>query len=108
MQYLGTFDEKAIRIPYLNHACIVYALQIESVIISDSFSNSESTLITYVKWTPVLRIRLKILSQLQVNNSEGGYGINRQVEKSKNMTIAKFMECDLNQLFWIFVDSWIW
>ena len=31
--------------------------------------------------------------------SEGGYGINTQVEKSKNMTIVKFMECDLNQLF---------
>jgi len=31
--------------------------------------------------------------------SEGGYGINIQVEKSKNMTIVKFMECDLNQLF---------
>ena len=29
-------------------------------------------------------------------NSEGGYGINIQVE---NMTIVKFMECDLNQLF---------
>ena len=31
--------------------------------------------------------------------SEGGYGINTQVEKSKNMTIVKFMECDFNQLF---------
>ena len=40
--------------------------------------------------------------------SEDGYGINIQVEKSKNMTIVKFMECDLNQLFWIFVDSWMW
>ena len=41
-------------------------------------------------------------------SSEGGYGINTQVEKSKNMAIVKFMECDLNQLFWIFVDSWMW
>ena len=32
-------------------------------------------------------------------DSEGGYGINTQVEKSKNMTIVKFMVCDLNQLF---------
>ena len=31
--------------------------------------------------------------------SEGGYGINTQVEKSKNMTIVKFKECDLNKLF---------
>ena len=31
--------------------------------------------------------------------SEGGYGINTQAEKSKNMTIVKFMECDLNKLF---------
>ena len=31
--------------------------------------------------------------------SEGGYGINTQVEKSKNMTIVKFMEIDLNKLF---------
>ena len=27
--------------------------------------------------------------------SEGGYGINIHVEESKNMTIVKFMECDL-------------
>ena len=40
--------------------------------------------------------------------SDGGYGINTQVEKSKNMTIVNFMECDLNQLFWIFVSSWMW
>ena len=40
--------------------------------------------------------------------SEGGYGINTQVEKSKNMTIVKFMEFDLNKLFWIFVESWMW
>ena len=31
--------------------------------------------------------------------SEGGYGINIQVEKTKNMTIVKFMERDLNQIF---------
>ena len=31
--------------------------------------------------------------------SEGGYEINTQVEKLKNMTIVKFMECDLNKLF---------
>ena len=31
--------------------------------------------------------------------SEVGYGINIQVEKSKNLTIVKFTECDLNQLF---------
>ena len=37
--------------------------------------------------------------------SEGGYGNNARVEKLKNMTIVKFMECDLNQLFLIFVDS---
>ena len=37
--------------------------------------------------------------------SEGGYGINTQVEKSKNMTIVKFMEIYLNKLFWIFVDN---
>ena len=30
--------------------------------------------------------------------SEGGYGINTQVEKFKNMTIVKFMECDSNKL----------
>ena len=35
-------------------------------------------------------------------NSEGGYGINIQVEKSKNMTIVNFTEHDLNQLFLIF------
>ena len=31
--------------------------------------------------------------------SEGGYWINIQVEKSKNITIVKFIKCDLNQLF---------
>ena len=31
--------------------------------------------------------------------SEVGYGVNVQVEKSKNLTIVKFTECDLNQLF---------
>ena len=40
--------------------------------------------------------------------SEGGYGINTQVEKSKKMTTVNFMGYDLNKLFWIFVDSWMW
>ena len=39
---------------------------------------------------------------------EGGYGINTQVEKSKIMTTVNFMGYDLNKLFWIFVDSWMW
>ena len=34
-----------------------------------------------------------------MGDSEGGYGNNTQVEKSKNMTIVKLMECDLNKLF---------
>ena len=42
---------------------------------------------------------LPYLDLVQTRYSEGGYGINIQVEKSKNMTIVKFMECDLNQLF---------
>ena len=37
--------------------------------------------------------------------SEGGYGIDTQVEKQKKMTIVNFMEYDLNQQFLIFVDS---
>ena len=40
--------------------------------------------------------------------SEGGYGINTQVEKSKKMTTVNFMGYDLNKLFLIFVDSWMW
>ena len=48
------------------------------------------------------------LYKMSIHISEGGYGINTQVEKSKDMTIVKFMKCDLNQLFWIFVDSWKW
>ena len=40
--------------------------------------------------------------------SEGGYGINTQVEKSKKMTTVNFIGYDLNKLFWIFVDSWMW
>ena len=32
-------------------------------------------------------------------NSEGGYGINTQVEKSKKMTTVNFMGYDLNKLF---------
>ena len=39
--------------------------------------------------------------------SEVGYGINKQVKKSKNLIIVKFTECDLNQLFSIFVDNGI-
>ena len=31
--------------------------------------------------------------------SEGGYGINTQVEKSKKMTTVNFMGYDLNKLF---------
>ena len=40
-------------------------------------------------------------------NSEVRNGITTQVENSKKMAIVKFMECDLNQLFWILVDSWM-
>ena len=39
------------------------------------------------------------IAMASVAISEGGYGINIQVEKSKNLTIVKFTECDLNQLF---------
>ena len=38
-------------------------------------------------------------SGVDIRCSEGGYGINTQVEKSKNMTIVKFMEINLNKLF---------
>ena len=34
-----------------------------------------------------------------VATSEGGYGINTQVEKSKKMTTVNFMGYDLNKLF---------
>ena len=57
--------------------------------------------------TPTKHQRLKLeqaglevgRAGVKIHYSEGGYGINIQVEKSKNMTIVKFMECDLNQLF---------
>ena len=40
-----------------------------------------------------------VIKRDDCHNSEGGYGINIQVEKSKNLSIVKFTECDLNQLF---------
>ena len=39
------------------------------------------------------------IAMASVAISDGGYGINIQVEKSKNMTIVKFMEIDLNKQF---------
>ena len=36
-------------------------------------------------------------------DSEVRYDITTEVEKSKKMTSVNFMECDLNQLFCIFV-----
>ena len=49
-------------------------------------------------------LTLPVIAQI----SEGGYGINTQVEKSKKKTTVNFMGYDLNKLFWIFVDSWMW
>ena len=43
-----------------------------------------------------------------ITDSEGGYGINTQVERSKKMTTVNFMGYDLNKLFWIFVDRRMW
>ena len=37
--------------------------------------------------------------QASVLDSEGSYGINTQVEKSKKMTTINFMGYDLNKLF---------
>ena len=34
--------------------------------------------------------------------------ITTQVDKSNKMTIVNFIECDLNKLLWIIVDSWMW
>ena len=68
----------------------------------------------YIKWVSIKMSNIgnhfyaTETVQATGTNSEGGYGINTQVEKSKNMTIVKFMECDLNKLFWIFVESWMW
>ena len=42
---------------------------------------------------------LKMVVEQFCTNSEGGYGINTQVEKSKKMTTINFMGYDLKKLF---------
>ena len=71
--------------------CVILITVICSGKNNETYLAQSITVLNNVTWT--------------TDNSEGGYGINIQVEKSKNMTIVKLMECDLNQLFRIFVDS---
>ena len=102
------FHVMFIKIPSILRLCLQIVgnifLDMNHAIDSSNFSIFFSTSDTSIKEAESIFIH-KLSPSL---NSEGGYGINIQVEKSKNMTIVKFMECDLNQLFWIFVDSWMW
>ena len=66
------------------------------------------SLYDWFKWFPELGKFSVLFSVLSIF-SEVRCEITTQVEKSKKkITIVNFTECDLNQIFWIFVDSWMW